>query len=97
MSDETMLPEPFDPTVEDKGRSDRLRRRADIREQNAARPYCAGCERELIDRTGMSALTEEEVELLCGEFVPGDLLCFWCWHDLIYERDEPGRYQFGRA
>jgi len=98
MSDSTTLPEPFDPAFEDEGKPERLRRRADIRQQNIARPRCASCEHDFIGDVGTSAVvTKEEAELYCGEFVVGDLLCFWCWHGLFYERDEVGRYQFGRA
>ena len=31
----------------------------------------------------------------CGEFVCGDLLCFWCWHNLFHEWDKTGGWQNG--
>jgi hypothetical protein len=53
-----------------------LRRRAEIREQNAAQPRCAGCGNDLVDRDGKCAISAEEEEQYCGEFVCGDLFCF---------------------
>jgi hypothetical protein len=74
-----------------------LRRRAEIREQNATRPRCARCENELVDRSGACAISEKEEQQHGGEFVRGDLLCFWCWHAMFHEPDEAGGWQWGRA
>ena len=66
-----------------------LRRRAEICEQNAAQPRCAGCGNDLVDRDGKCAIS--------AVFVCGDLLCFWCWHNLFHEWDETGGWQWGNA
>ena len=39
-----------------------LRRRAEICEQNAAQPRCAGCGNDLVDRDGKCAISAEEEE-----------------------------------
>jgi hypothetical protein len=75
----------------------RLRRRAEIREGNATRPRCARCESDLIDCSSTAGVDEKAEELFGGEFVRGDLLCFWCWEELFSEPWEPSRFPSGHG
>jgi hypothetical protein len=75
MAPTTRLPSPFDP-ASCKGTD--LRRRAEVRKQNATYPRCVQCESNLVDWAGRCVVSAEEEQHCSGEFIRGDLLCVWC-------------------
>jgi hypothetical protein len=93
----TRLPFPFDPASCEGTNDEALRRRAEIREQNANRPCCVQCESDLVDWACKCVVSAEDEEQQCGgEFIRGDLLCVWCWQ-VLFHLDEPGGWQWGHA
>jgi hypothetical protein len=67
--------------------------RAQIRANNASRPRCAICRADIL----YGAKTAELVIDLKGEFMDGDLLCFFCWDSLSREPWDLSIYQYGHG
>jgi len=68
--------------------------RTQIRAYNASRPRCAVCYADILHGAKSAALKTDTND---GEFVEGDLLCFFCWDGLSREPWDLSIYQYGHC
>lgn len=83
----------------EQARARRLEIRAEIRARNSERPRCAGCGNDFPIHDG-EEITPEMMTTRGFEYLgqsdlrAGDLLCFWCLHEIT---DVGSLFQWGHA
>ena len=58
---------------------------------------CARCKGLLLVGKDSATLTKEDCQGFGYGYAAGDLLCFWCGQDGLYEPDEPSSFYYGHC